>query len=294
MTIECVPNVSEGRRAPIVDAMARAMTAGGLRVLDVSSDRAHNRSVLTSVGPPDAHATAVLALATQAVAAIDLRAHHGVHPRIGALDVVPFVPLAGAAMGDCVALARRVGRAIGERLAVPVYLYEEAATAPARRRLETIRRGGLAGLARRMAQPDWAPDFGPPAPHPTAGACAVGARRILIAFNVNLETDRLEVATRIAAAIRESGGGLPAVKAIGVRLEDRSVQVSMNLTDYERTSMATVFDAIVREAARDGVRVKESELVGLVPRAALAGTSPEALQLRGFRDDRILENRLDA
>jgi glutamate formiminotransferase len=294
--IECVPNVSDGRRAAVVDAMAAAVAGvPGVLLLDVSSDAAHDRSVFTFAGPPHALEAAALLLAAHAVEAIDLRNQHGVHPRVGALDVVPFVPLAGAGMPDCVGLARRAGAAIADRFAVPVFLYEEAATHPARRRLEAIRRGGLAALAARMREPGWAPDFGPPAPHPSAGVCVVGARRFLIAFNMNLTTDRVAVAARIAAAIRESSGGLPGIKAIGVPLVDRRcAQVSVNVTDFERTPLATVFEAVVREAARDGADVAESEIVGLVPRAALAGTSPEALRLRRFTGDRVLETRLAA
>jgi glutamate formiminotransferase len=294
VTIECVPNVSEGRRTAIIEQMSGAIAAvAGVRLLDVSSDASHNRSVFTFVGSPPALETAVLALAAVAIAEIDLRTHQGVHPRIGALDVVPFVPLKEATMADCVALARTVGSALASRYAVPVFLYEYAATRPERRRLEVIRRGGLPALAARMADRDWAPDFGPAGPHPTAGASAVGARKILIAFNVNLATERLEIATRIAAAVRESSGGLPALKAIGVALEDRGcVQVSTNLTDYERTSLASVFGAISREAARAGVTVRESEIIGLIPRAALAGTTPDALRLRGFTEDRVLEHHL--
>ena len=294
MTIECVPNVSEGRRAEVVAALSRVVAATrGVRLLDASADTAHNRSVYTCVGDPEGLETAVLELGAAAVSAIDLRSHVGVHPRIGVLDVVPFVPLEGVTMETCVALARRVGASLGERLGIPVFLYEAAATSDARRRLEDIRRGGLAGLTARMLGPAWAPDFGPRVPHPSAGACAVGARPILIAFNVDLATTDLAIAKRIAARVRESGGGLPAVKAMGVALADRGlVQVSMNLTDFARTSMAEAFGVVEREAARYGVRVEESELVGLVPRAAMAGTSAAALRLRAFSDDRIIENRL--
>jgi glutamate formiminotransferase len=292
--VECVPNVSEGRRPPIVDAMAQAISAvPGVRLLDRSSDPAHNRSVFTIVGDPDPLAAAALALAERAIADIDLRHHTGVHPRIGALDVLPFVPLEGAPMAVCVELARRTGAAIAERWSVPVYLYEEAATSADRRRLESIRRGGLDGLAARMAQPAWWPDFGPRALHPTAGACAVGARKVLVAFNVTLSTNRLDVARAIAAAIRERGGGLPAVKALGLPLADRGlVQVSMNLTDIERTPMPAAFEAVAREAARLGAAVAGSEVIGLVPRAALAGATPDEMRIENWSDDRVLETRL--
>ena len=192
-----------------------------------------------------------------------------------------------------VALARSVGRTVAERFGLPIYLYEEAATDPARRRLETIRKGGLPGLAARMTQPAWAPDFGPPTPHPTAGVSVIGARRPLIAYNINLATGRVDLARRIASAVRESGGGLPCVKALGLTLHERGVvQVSMNLTNYARTSLADAFHAVKREAARAGVSVLESEIVGLVPAAALEGLSPADLQLRDFSSDQILENRL--
>jgi glutamate formiminotransferase len=292
--IECVPNVSEGRRRDLVESMARALRAvNGVRLLDCSSDPSHNRSVFTLVGDGSGLQAAIMALFDRAVSDLDLRTHHGEHPRIGVVDVVPFVPLEAATMADCVALARRVGAAVAERFRVPVYLYGEAAVDPARTRLEDIRRGGLEGLAARMASPVWAPDFGPRAPHPSAGASAVGARMPLVAFNVNLDTDRLDVAKAIAAVIRESGGGLPFVKALGIRLEARGiVQVSMNLTNYEATPIPRVFDAVEREARRHGVNVLESEIVGLVPAAALGGSAGRDLRLVGFTPDKVLENRL--
>jgi glutamate formiminotransferase len=196
-------------------------------------------------------------------------------------------------MAECVALARTVGAAVAARFGVPVFLYEEAAVDPARRRLETIRQGGLEGLADRMTQPGWAPDFGPSTPHPTAGVSVVGARKPLVAYNINLATDRLDVAKRIASVVRERGGGLPCVKALGLTLHERGlVQVSMNLTDYERTSLSSVFEAVRREAAHDGVSILESEIVGLVPAAALTGVTPAELRLRNFTDAQILEKRL--
>lgn len=291
---ESIPNVSEGRRGDVVQSLADAVEAvGEVRLLDCSSDRAHNRSVLTIAGPGDALADAVLALAERAVATIDLRAHRGEHPRLGAVDVVPFVPLDGATLDEAVALARRVGQAMAERFALPVYLYEAAATTQGRVHLEDIRRGQFEGLADKMSQPGWAPDFGPSTPHTTAGATVVGARPPLIAYNVNLATDRLDVAKKIARLVRQSSGGLPAVKALGISLEERGiVQVSMNLTDYTRTSMRTVFDRIVEAARTEGVKVLESEIIGLIPRAALEGTTPEHLRLRDFSERQILENCL--
>jgi glutamate formiminotransferase len=212
---------------------------------------------------------------------------------MGAVDVVPLHPLADTAMSECVDLARDVGQAIAERLSVPVYLYEEAASQEARRRLEDIRRGQFEGLADKMKAADWAPDFGPSTPHPTAGATAVGARRALIAYNVNLSTDKLEVAKRIAAVIRERSGGLPSVKTLGLSLPHRGiVQVSMNLTNFAQTPIQVVFDRIVAEAAKSGVEVLESEIVGLIPEAALSGTTAAHLRLRGFSEDGVLERRL--
>lgn len=291
--IECVPNVSEGRRQAWVAAIADELPRYGVALLDFSADASHNRSVFTMAGASDALRQAVLFVAERAIAAIDLRSHHGVHPRVGALDVVPFVPLAGTPMAACVTLARDVGRELADRFSLPVYLYEEASLRPDRRRLEVIRRGGLEGLAARMAQPEWTPDFGPSTPHPSAGASVVGARQVLIAYNVNLASDDLALAQRIARRIRESSGGLPCVKAMGVRLDHRGlVQVSMNLTDYTRTPPVVAFDRIAGDAARHGVDVLESELIGLIPEAALAGTSAAHLKLAGFTDDRILEVRL--
>jgi len=290
-----VPNVSEGRRPDVIVAMADAIRrVPGARLLDSSSDVSHNRSVFTLAGERPGLETALAALVERAIATIDLRTHRGEHPRLGAVDVVPFIPLSGASMADCVTLARQVGAAIAERFLIPVYLYEEAATSPARKSLEHIRRGQFEGLAAKMRTADWAPDFGPPAPHPTAGATIVGARMPLIAYNVNLATDRIEVARRIASAVRSSGGGLRHVKAMAVALHDRGVvQVSMNLTNYAETSIARVFDAVKGEAARDGVAILESEIVGLVPAAALVGTTAADLQLKGFGPARVLENRLN-
>lgn len=292
--IECVPNISEGRRVAVVGAVARAIgDVSGVKLLDVSSDASHNRSVFTMVGESAPLFEAVLALFGRAVTDIDLTVHRGEHPRIGAVDVVPFVPLDGAVMADCVALARLVGAALADRYRVPVYLYEEAASAPSRRQLEDIRRGQFEGLAGKMEGDDWLPDFGPRTPHPTAGATAVGARGPLIAYNVNLATDRIDVARRVAAAIRQRGGGLPEVKAIGVCLADRGlVQVSTNLTNYRVTGLSAVFSAVEREAAQHGVAVVESEIVGLVPVDALANEQVQTLRLTDFGPHQVLEHRL--
>jgi glutamate formiminotransferase / 5-formyltetrahydrofolate cyclo-ligase len=294
--IECVPNISEGRRPEVVERVVAAIRrVRGVAVLDTSSDASHNRSVLTLAGEADALRAAVLALVEAAVAEIDLRRHSGEHPRIGVVDVVPFVPIEGVTMPDCVALARTTGAEIAERFGIPVFLYEEAASSPARRNLEDIRRGEFEGLAAKLAASEWAPDFGPPAPHPSAGAVVVGARMPLIAFNINLATDRVEVAKKIAAAIRFSSGGFRFVKAMGVMLADRGiVQVSMNLTNHEKTPIFRVFELVKREAARYGVQVLESEIVGLVPSRALVAAAEWYLQLDRFSPDQVLEQRVRA
>lgn len=293
--IECVPNISEGRRTDLVERAAAAIRAvPGVRLLDHCSDASHNRSVFTMAGDAAPLKQAVLALYGQVLPAIDLRTHKGEHPRVGAVDVVPFVPIQGATMEACVALAKDVAGAVAETYGVPVFLYEEASGNPARRNLEDIRRGEFEGLAAKMASPGWAPDYGPARPHPTAGASVVGARMPLIAYNINLATDRLDVAKKIAAAIRHSSGGYRYVKAMGVRLDDRGgiAQVSMNLTNYEKTPIFRVFDTVKREAARYGVAVLESEIVGLVPSEALVRTAEFYLQLERFTADQVLENKL--
>ncbi|MBI5410679.1 MAG: glutamate formimidoyltransferase, partial [Nitrospirae bacterium] len=266
----------------------------GVFLLDEEMDRDHHRSVLTFVGMPEAVAEAAFQATKVAVGLIDLRQHQGGHPRVGAADVVPFIPIRGVTMEDCVVLARRVGKRVGEELSVPVFLYERAASRPDRAPLESIRRGGLEGLADRMRDPAWTPDFGPPTLHPTAGATVVGARPPLIAYNVNLQTDDLNVAKAIAKTIRTSGGGLPFLKAIGVALPSRSlVQVSMNLTNYEETPIHVAFEAVCREAERLGVPVAGSEVIGLVPQRALVQTSEFFLKLASFDPTQILETRLE-
>ena len=292
--IECVPNISEGRRAAVVAAIAQAIEATrGVRLLDRSSDATHNRSVLTMAGEAAPLKAAVLAMFDVAVRQIDLRSHRGEHPRIGAIDVVPFVPIEGVTMADCVSLARETAEAVAARFEIPVFLYEDAASHPSRTNLADIRRGQFEGLAAKLRSPEWVPDFGPARPHPTAGASVIGARMPLIAFNINLNTDRLDVAKKIATAVRHSSGGLRFVKAMGISLADRGlVQVSMNLTNVEQTPIHRVFDLVQREAARYGVQVLESEIVGLTPSAALVAAAAHHLQLEGFTVGQILENRL--
>jgi glutamate formiminotransferase len=291
--IECIPNVSEGRRPDVIEGFVERIRRSGVRVLDYSSDPSHNRSVLTLAGTATALKQGVVALFEAAIEAIDLRSHRGEHPRLGAVDVVPFVPIEGVTMIDCVALAKEVGAAVAEKFRVPVYLYEEAADNPLRKNLEDIRRGEFEGLVAKMQQPGWAPDFGPSSPHPSAGASVIGARMPLIAYNINLNTDRLDVAKKIAAAIRQSSGGFRYVKALGVKVDDRNLaQVSMNLTNFEKTPIFRVFETVKREAARYGVNVLESEIVGLVPSAALVSAAEYYLQLERFSMPQILEEKL--
>ena len=294
MIIESVPNISEGRDAELVRRITDGLRAiDGVRVLDVQSDAAHHRSVLTLAGAREPLKRAVLRLYEHAAESIVLRTHQGEHPRLGAVDVCPFIPIEGATMNDCVELAREVGAEVAQRFSIPVFLYEEAATTPARRNLEDIRRGEFEGLATKLQQPEWTPDFGAPQPHPSAGATVIGARMPLIAYNINLATDRLDVAKKIAAGIRMSSGGFRYVKAMGIGLEDRGiVQVSMNLTNYEKTPIFRVFEVVKREAARYGVNVLESEIVGLVPAAALMQAAEYFLQLDRFSADQVLENKL--
>jgi|TARA_Y100000294_G_scaffold157016_2_gene158292 glutamate formiminotransferase len=295
-SIECIPNVSEGRRRDVVATFAAAIRAvPRVRLLDQSADADHHRSVFTMAGDATALKAAVLELFAAAIPAIDLRRHRGAHPRIGAVDVVPFVPLGDTPLATCAALARDVGRVVADRFGVPVYLYEAAATNADRRRLEDVRRGQFEGLDQRMGQHAGQPDFGPARPHPTAGASAVGARGPLIAWNVDLATPDHDAAREIARQVRESSGGLPCVKALGVWLADRRVaQVSMNLTDYRTTSLATVMARIRAEAARLGVGIAGSELIGLIPEAALEAVDIDELGLPRFPDDQILERRLES
>jgi glutamate formiminotransferase len=292
--IECIPNISEGRRPDIISGIAEAVRAvPGVRLLDYSSDPSHNRSVFTIAGDAEPLKTAILTLFEHTLRAVDLRTHEGEHPRLGAVDVVPFVPIEGATMDDCVRLAKDVASSVAARFSVPVYLYEEASANPSRKNLEDIRRGEFEGLAAKMATKGWSPDYGPSTPHESAGASVIGARMPLIAYNINLNTDRVDVAKKIAAAIRHSSGGFRFVKAAGFKLEDRNLaQVSMNLTNYEKTPIFRVFEAVKREAERYGVSILESEIVGLVPASALHAAAEYYLQIAGFKSDQILENKL--
>lgn len=292
--VECVPNFSEGRRAFIIDEIVAAMTSAGVQLLDREMDPNHNRAVVTIAGEPAAVAEAAFRGAAAAARLIDLDEHRGEHPRMGATDVIPFVPIRGVTMDDCIALARQVGERIGRELEIPVYLYERAATRPERRDLAYVRRGEYETIKAEIAtNPDREPDFGPKRVG-KAGAVAVGARPFLIAFNVNLATNDLSIAKQIARVTREKGGGLPSVKALGFALHDKGiVQVSMNLTDYTKTGMLAAFRFVQAEAAKRGVQVLGSELVGLVPLEALAQVAREALQLEGFGVQQVVEVRLE-
>ncbi|HXH28494.1 MAG TPA: glutamate formimidoyltransferase, partial [Candidatus Polarisedimenticolia bacterium] len=292
--IESVPNFSEGRRTGVIDTIVAAVRASGpVRVLDLSSDPDHNRSVLTLAGEPTAVLGGLEALVAACVESIDLREHRGRHPRMGAVDVIPLVPVQDITMADCAQLARRLGETLARRHDLPVYLYEEAATAEHRRDLAAIRKGEFEGFPEKMRDPRWRPDFGPDHVHPTAGCVAVGARPFLIAYNINLTTADLEVARRIARAIRHSSGGLRYVKAMGVMLEERGcAQVSINMTDFRHTPLHRVFEMVRSEAERHGVGIAGSEIVGLVPEDALLTAAEFYLRLEDFDPARVLERRL--
>ena len=290
--LECVPNISEGRRRDVIDACVEAASARAVRVLDVSSDPDHNRTVLPLLGAGDDLVRAVTALAAAAIERIDVAEHSGVHPFLGALDVAPFVPLEAGQMPAAVDAALRAADALAA-LDLPVFLYGEAASDPGRAALADHRRGGLARLAGRMASGDWPPDRGPRVHHPTGGVACVGARPFLVAFNLLLDTDQVAAAKRIAASLRESGGGPPGVRALGFYLKSRGqAQVSVNLTDCDRTSLLDVVRLADELAAAAGMRVVETELVGLAPRRVLPAGGAEELRLPGLSDRQILESHL--
>ncbi|HXW18273.1 MAG TPA: glutamate formimidoyltransferase [Candidatus Acidoferrales bacterium] len=295
--IECVPNFSEGRDLAKVDAIVAAMRAvDGVYLLDRESDADHNRSVITLAGEPEPVAEAAIRGVGKALELIDLTKHSGAHPRLGATDVVPFIPIEGVTIEDCVALAKKVGRAIWDRYRIPVYFYEAAAQRPERTNLENIRRGQFEGLLEEVRRnPDRVPDIGDPSLHPTAGAVVVGARKFLIAYNINLNTPDIEIAKRIAKTIRFSSGGLRYVKAMGVDLKARQLaQVSINMTDFEQAPLHRVFEMVKREAERYGVSIVGSEIVGLIPKRAIEMTADFYLQLENFSPEQVLENRLAA
>lgn len=289
--VECIPNFSEGRNQSVLDEIVKAIKDSGCKVLDASSDHSHNRSVVTFIGTPEAAEEGAFNAARRACELIDMEKHHGEHPRIGATDVIPFVPIEGVTMEDCVEMAKRVGRRIGEELAIPVYLYAKAATKPERVRLPDVRKGEYEGLkAAIKTDPEKAPDFGPSSLHPKAGATAVGARPPLIAYNVNLNTTDVKIARTIARHIRESSGGLPHVQAKGITMEDTGLaQVTMNLLDYKATPIELVFSKIEEEAAKKGVEIVNSEIIGLIPLDALLDIAFARIKVKDFTRQRILD-----
>jgi glutamate formiminotransferase len=297
MLVECVPNFSEGRKVETIDRIGRAIeSVKGAFVLGRHMDVDHNRSVITFVAQPEVIIDAALRAVATAAELIDLRGHAGVHPRIGATDVLPFVPVSGVTMDECIAIAHEAGRRIWQELSIPVYFYERAALRPERVRLENVRGKGFESLRSEIAtNPDRFPDVGEPRLHEQAGAIAVGARPFLIAFNINLRTNDLSIARRIAHEVRERDGGLPFVKALGFELKSRNlVQVSMNLVDYQKTAIARAFDAAHEAATREGVEIAGTEIVGLLPRAALDRTAAYFPLLENFRETLVLENLLES
>ena len=293
--VESIPNFSEGRDSGVIEKLKGTLASvQGVALLDEHRDGDHHRCVLTVAGSVESIEESAFSVVARASELIDLKHHMGQHPRLGACDVLPFVPLSGSTMEQCVRLAHRVGARIGRDLRIPVFLYEEAGERPFRKHLEQIRKGGLEALRQRMATDrDWAPDFGPAEPHPTAGVIVVGARNPLVAFNVLLQSHDVSLAREIARTIRASNGGLPAVKAIGLELKSQGyVQVSMNLTDYHQTPVHVAFEAVKRAATLKGVAVVKSELVGLVPQEARAQTEGHDLQIDALTQEQTLEHRL--
>lgn len=292
--VECVPNFSEGRdREKIEKIVDPFRTKDGVKLLDIQWDHDHNRMVVTTVGAPQPLKEAVVEAMGVAVDLIDMTGHQGQHPRMGATDVVPFIPIKNMTAAEAVELSREIAKEVSKRYGLPVFLYEDSATRPERKNLATIRKGQFEGMAEKMKDPDWRPDFGPETIHPTAGVTAVGARMPLVAYNVNLDTDKLEIADRIARQVRHISGGLRFCKGIGVELKDRGiVQVSMNMTDYTKTALYRAFELVRIEARRYGVNVVGSEIVGLVPMEALIDCAAYYLGLEDFSMDQVLEARI--
>ena len=291
--VECVPNFSEGRNGKVIEKIADAFRVDGVKLLDYSADVDHNRSVFTVVGEPTELAEAVINAVGVAKDNIDLTKQSGEHPRIGAADVVPFVPIKNVSVEETVELSKFVGQQIATRHGVPVYLYEKSATAANRVNLADIRKGQFEGLSEKMKAEEWKPDFGNSEPHPTAGATVVGCRPFLVAFNVNLDTTDVEIATKIARRVRFINGGLRFVKALGVKLNSRNVaQVTMNLTDYTKTPVYAAFETVRMEARRYGVNVIGTEIIGLIPQQALLDCVEYYLQIENFSSDKVLENNL--
>ena len=292
--VECVPNFSEGQRAEVIEAIiGEARGTPGVTVLDHSSDPNHNRTVLTFVGEPQAAKRAAFACCARAAELIDMEKHRGGHPRIGATDVIPFIPVSNVTMEECVALAHELGREIADKLSIPVYFYEAAAKRPSMKALPDVRKGEYEGLKEAIKTPERAPDEGPRAMHPRAGATVVGARPFLVAFNINLSTPDVALAKRIAQTIRAARGGYVNCRAIGLALEERGItQVSINMTDYTATPLHRVFETVKSEAARYGVSVVGSEIIGLTPMQALLDAADFYLRLEGFKREQVLEARL--
>jgi glutamate formiminotransferase len=292
-TLQCVPNFSEGRDPNFLRELQTVLARHPVKVLDLSMNKDHNRADATFLGAPEAVETAAMAVASRALELIDMRTHKGSHPRMGAVDVVPFVPMRGMTMAEAVEIARRFGRAFAKTHGIPVFFYEEACTSEARRSLADIRKGEYEGMPRKLQDPAWIVDAGPQQVNARSGVTAVGARMPLIAFNVNLHTDDVEVAKKIANAVRHVGGGLRFVRAIGLRLEDKGiVQVSMNLLNYHKTPIHRALELIKAEAARYGVLVKECELVGMIPIEALEEVASYYLQIPGFNSRQVIEYHL--
>ncbi len=292
--MECVPNFSEGRDLQKIDQIVAPFRArAGVKLLDYSNDEDHNRLVVTVVSEPEPLREAVIEAIGVAVKLIDLNHHQGQHPRMGAVDVVPFIPIKGVTMEEAIALSREVGEEVARRYQLPVFLYEKSATAPHRENLAAIRKGEFEGMAEKIHQPEWHPDYGPAEPHPTAGTVAIGARMPLVAYNINLSTPSLEIAHDIAKKIRFIGGGLRYCKAMGVELKDRGItQVSINMTDYTRTALYRAFELVRIEARRYGVSIVGSEIIGLVPMEALIDTASYYLGLENFSMQQVLEARI--
>ncbi len=292
--VECIPNFSEGRNREKIEKIVKPFKeTAGVKLLDYSADRDHNRLVVTMIGTPDDLKTSVLKAMEIAVELIDMNEHKGEHPRMGAVDVVPFTPLRNIEMEEVVKLSQEVAGSVAENLNLPIYMYEESATCPQRKNLADIRRGEYEGFTEKIRKEEWKPDYGPDRLHPTAGATVIGARMPLVAFNINLATDKLEIANNIARKIRHSGGGLRYCKAIGIDLKERGiVQVSMNMTDYTKTSLYQVFEMVKFEARRYGINITGSELIGLLPAQALFDVADYYLKLEDFSPGQIMENRL--
>ena len=291
--VECIPNISEGRNTEVIEAIIdKVRQTPGVTLLDYSSDTSHNRTVITFLGSPEGVEEAAVALAKKAARLIDLTKHQGEHPRMGAVDVVPFVPIKEISKEECIELSKRVGKRIWEEAGMPVFLYEDSASAPNRVNLAKIRKGQFEGMAEKVQQPEWEPDFGGRTIHPTAGVAAVGCRMPLVAFNINLSTSDLSIASAIAKIIRRSSGGFDCVKALGVMLEDRNIaQVSINMTNFNKTPLYRVLELVRFEAARWGVSVVGTEIIGLTPMNALIDSAEYYLQIENFdKTKQVLEN----